>query len=59
MKNIYDIIVIGAGSIGLPTAYNLAKAGMKVLVLEAEHSPGQGNNKKSHRWSTSYAFRFW
>jgi sarcosine oxidase subunit beta len=47
MKNIYDIIVIGAGSIGLPTAYNLAKAGMKVLVLEAEHSPGQGNNKKA------------
>ena len=47
MNKIYDVIVIGAGSIGLPTAYNLAKAGSKVLVIEAEHSPGQGNNKKA------------
>jgi len=47
MNKIYDVIVIGAGSIGLPTAYNLAKAGSKVLVIETEHSPGQGNNKKA------------
>ncbi|MEN6444818.1 MAG: FAD-binding oxidoreductase [Candidatus Cloacimonas sp.] len=47
MNKIYDVIVIGAGSTGLPTAYNLAKAGMKVLVIEAEHCPGQGNNKKA------------
>jgi sarcosine oxidase subunit beta len=47
MNKIYDVIVIGAGSIGLPTAYNLAKAGRKVLVIEPEHSPGQGNNKKA------------
>lgn len=47
MNKIYDVIVIGAGSTGLPTAYNLTKAGMKVLVIEAEHCPGQGNNKKA------------
>ena len=30
----FDVIIAGAGSIGTPTAYFLAKAGLKVLVLE-------------------------
>lgn len=43
----YDVIVIGAGSIGQPTALYLAEAGFKVLVLDPEHGPGQANNKKA------------
>ncbi|MCB5279460.1 MAG: FAD-binding oxidoreductase [Candidatus Cloacimonetes bacterium] len=44
---IYDCIVIGAGSIGQPTALNLAENGLKVLIIEGEHGPGQQNNKKA------------
>ena len=44
-KKAYDAIVIGAGSVGLPTAYFLTLEGMKVLVLDGEASPGQGQNK--------------
>jgi len=47
MSKIYDVIVIGAGSIGLPTAYYLARSGNKVLVIDPEHGPGQENNKKA------------
>lgn len=46
MKN-YDVIVIGAGSIGTPTAMYLAEKKLRVLVLEPEHGPGQMNNKKA------------
>jgi len=41
----YDSIVIGAGSVGAPTAYFLAKMGQKVLVLDELASSGQGQNK--------------
>jgi sarcosine oxidase subunit beta len=41
----FDIIVIGAGSIGLPTAYFLAKAGLDVLVIDHLPSAGQYSNK--------------
>ena len=41
----YDVIMAGAGSIGIPTALALAKRGLKVLVLERAASPGQGSNK--------------
>lgn len=47
MKKTYDVIVIGAGSIGLPSALFLAERGLKVLVLDPEHAPGQQNNKKA------------
>ena len=47
MTKVYDVIVIGAGSIGLPAAYNLAKSGRSVLVIDPEHGPGQENNKKA------------
>lgn len=41
----YDVIVMGAGSVGLPTAYFLTMEGRKVLVIDSEASPGQGQNK--------------
>src|SRR6218665_3592959 len=34
MEN-FDVIVVGAGILGLATAYNAQKAGAKVLVLDA------------------------
>jgi sarcosine oxidase subunit beta len=41
----YDVIIIGAGSVGTPLAMALAKRELKTLVLEKEASPGQGQNK--------------
>ena len=43
----YDVIVIGAGSIGTPAAFCLAQKGLKILVLESAASVGQGSNKKA------------
>jgi sarcosine oxidase subunit beta len=43
----YDVILIGAGSIGTPTALYLAKAGIKTLVCESAASVGQGSSKKA------------
>ncbi|MDD5360862.1 MAG: FAD-binding oxidoreductase [Ignavibacteria bacterium] len=44
MKN-YDVIIIGAGSIGVPAAYYLAKKGLKICVLEKLPSEGRGQNR--------------
>ncbi len=41
----HDVIVIGAGSVGLPTALFLAEAKVRVLVIDELPSPGQGQNK--------------
>ncbi len=41
----YDVIIIGAGSIGTPTAFSLARAGFRTLVLDRNASAGQGSNK--------------
>jgi sarcosine oxidase subunit beta len=46
MEN-FDVIIIGAGSVGVPTAMSLAKNKVKVLVIDALASPGQGQNKKA------------
>jgi sarcosine oxidase subunit beta len=46
-KNTYDTIIIGAGSVGTPLAWQLADAGQKVLVLEQFASVGQGSNKEA------------
>lgn len=44
-KNTFDIIIVGAGSIGVPTAYYLAEAGFEVLVIDRLPSVGQSSNK--------------
>lgn len=41
----YDVIIIGAGSVGVPTALCFAQAGMRTLVLDECASVGQGSNK--------------
>lgn len=46
-RKAYDAIVIGAGSVGLPSAYFLTLEGWKVLVLEGNASVGQGQNKSA------------
>ena len=45
MHQTYDVVIIGSGSIGTPTAMFMAQAGYKVLVLDALRSNGQGSNK--------------
>lgn len=47
MMNNYDVIVVGAGSIGVPIAMALGEMGVKTLVLDKNPSPGQGENKKA------------
>lgn len=42
---VYDAVVIGAGSVGLPTALFLQQAGVSTLVIDQFASPGQGSNK--------------
>ncbi|MEA1972101.1 MAG: FAD-dependent oxidoreductase, partial [Candidatus Cloacimonadota bacterium] len=46
MKN-YDVIIIGAGSVGVPTALAISKKKMSVLCIDSLPAPGQGNNKKA------------
>ncbi|MDD3748374.1 MAG: FAD-dependent oxidoreductase, partial [Candidatus Bipolaricaulis anaerobius] len=41
----YDVVVIGAGSVGAPAALSLAQAGLDVLVVDSLPSVGQGSNK--------------
>jgi sarcosine oxidase subunit beta len=42
---VYDVIIVGAGSVGVPTAMSLAELGIKPLVIDMHPSPGQGENK--------------
>jgi len=41
----YDVIIAGAGSVGVPTAMALGELGIKALVIDMHPSPGQGENK--------------
>jgi sarcosine oxidase subunit beta len=43
--SVYDIVIAGAGSVGLPLSYYCAKRGLKVLVLDREPSWGRGQNR--------------
>jgi len=42
---LYDVIIIGAGSVGVPAAMYISRSGLKVLVIDQFASPGQGSNK--------------
>jgi sarcosine oxidase subunit beta len=41
----YEVIIVGAGSVGLPLAMSLGEMGVKTLVIDRKASPGQGENK--------------
>ncbi len=41
----FDVAIIGAGSVGLPLSYYLAKKGLKVGVIEKAPSVGRGQNR--------------
>ena len=41
----YDVAVVGAGSVGVPLSMALAGLGLKTVVVEANASPGQKENK--------------
>lgn len=41
----YDVVIIGAGSLGVPTALFLSQAGFRVAVIDKNASAGQGENK--------------
>ena len=45
MIETFDAIVVGGGSVGVPSAYHLAKRGLKTLVLDRRPAVGQGDNK--------------
>jgi sarcosine oxidase subunit beta len=45
MTRTYDAIVVGAGSVGMPTALALGAANLRCLVVDQHPSPGQGENK--------------
>ncbi|HWI64636.1 MAG TPA: FAD-binding oxidoreductase [Symbiobacteriaceae bacterium] len=45
MNKQYDVIILGAGSVGTPAAHSMAEAGLKVLVIDPAPSVGQGSNK--------------
>lgn len=43
----FDVIVIGAGSVGTPISLDLARAGLRTLVIDSSPSVGQGSNKRA------------
>ncbi|MBI5622276.1 MAG: FAD-binding oxidoreductase [Elusimicrobia bacterium] len=43
----FDLVIIGAGSVGVPAALYARRAGLSVLVLDRLASPGQGENKSA------------
>lgn len=41
----YDVIIVGAGSVGAPAALSFVEAGLRTLVIDRFASVGQGSNK--------------
>jgi len=44
-RKTFDAIVVGGGSVGVPSAYYLAERGLKTLVIDRRPAVGQGENK--------------
>jgi len=44
-RTTYDVAIVGAGSVGVPAAWAMARSGLRVVVLDRLASPGQGSNK--------------
>ncbi|HQK12908.1 MAG TPA: FAD-dependent oxidoreductase, partial [Anaerolineae bacterium] len=42
-----DVIIVGAGSVGVPAALAMARMGLKVRVFDGAPSQGQGSNKSA------------
>ena len=53
MVDAYDAIVIGGGILGVTTTYNLARAGQKVALLEANTIAKAASNN-SFAWLNSH-----
>ena len=47
MVKTYDVVIVGAGSVGVPAALAIAQKGLKVAIIDELASPGQGQNKKA------------
>jgi sarcosine oxidase, subunit beta len=47
MRLNYDLVIVGAGSVGVPAALACAGGGLSVMVVDFRPSPGQGENKKA------------
>lgn len=47
MANTTDVVIIGSGIIGNATAYNLAKQGVSVIVLEGSKDIGNGGSSRN------------
>ncbi|MCX8196622.1 MAG: FAD-dependent oxidoreductase, partial [Acidilobaceae archaeon] len=45
MRGPYDVLVVGAGAVGLSIAYELARRGASVAVIEKEAEAGFGVSK--------------
>ncbi len=43
----FDVIIIGAGSVGTPAALSMAESGLRTLVVDQFPSVGQGSNKSA------------
>ncbi len=43
----YDVVIVGAGSVGTPAALSMAEAGLRTLVIDELPSVGQGSNKRA------------
>jgi N-methyl-L-tryptophan oxidase len=51
MKTHYDVIIIGAGSMGMAAGYYLARQGTEVLLIDAFDPP---HSNGSHAGGISY-----